>query len=67
MDYPKVHPSINVALEDGNFSFADAFTCGVFQDDYASIRAAIERARQQPIQDFRGAWMIDSSSPICPG
>jgi chloramphenicol O-acetyltransferase type A len=54
MEYPKVHPSINVALEDESFAFADAFYCGVFQDDYTSIRAAFERARQQPIQDFRG-------------
>lgn len=54
MEYPKVHPSINVALEDESFAFADAFYCGVFRDDYDSIRAAFERARQQPIQDFRG-------------
>jgi chloramphenicol O-acetyltransferase type A len=54
MEYQRVHPSINVALDDGSFSFADAFHCGVFHDDYASIRAAFERARQQPNQDFRG-------------
>jgi chloramphenicol O-acetyltransferase type A len=53
MEYPRVHPSINVALEDGNFAFADSFHSGVFRDDYASHRAAIEQARQHPIQDFR--------------
>jgi chloramphenicol O-acetyltransferase type A len=54
MEYPKIHPSINVALEDESFSFADAFYGGVFRDDYGSVRAAFERARQHPNQDFRG-------------
>jgi chloramphenicol O-acetyltransferase type A len=52
--YPKVHPSINVALEDGSFSFADGFCRGVFRDDYAGMRAAFERARRRPNQDLRG-------------
>jgi len=54
MEYPQVHPSINVALESEGFSFADAFYRGVFQDDYASIRAAFQHVQEQPIQDFRG-------------
>jgi chloramphenicol O-acetyltransferase type A len=53
MEFIKVHPSINVALKDENFAFADAFYCGVFREDYASIDAAFERARHQPNQDFR--------------
>jgi chloramphenicol O-acetyltransferase type A len=49
-----VHPSINVALEDESFSFADAFHCGSFPEDYASLREAFARARQHPNQEFRG-------------
>jgi chloramphenicol O-acetyltransferase type A len=53
VECPVVHPSINVALDDDSFSFADATHRGVFCDDYASIRAAIAAARVQPAQDFR--------------
>jgi chloramphenicol O-acetyltransferase type A len=53
MSYQRVHPSINVALPDGSFSFADATYQGIFADDYLSIRAAIDRARKIPLQDFR--------------
>jgi chloramphenicol O-acetyltransferase type A len=53
MEYQRVHPSINVALPDGSFAFADASSSGHFPDDYASIRAAIDRAREQPVQEFR--------------
>jgi chloramphenicol O-acetyltransferase type A len=54
VEFPLVHPSITVALEDGNFGFADADYSGVFRDDYGSIRSAIEAARATPNQDFRG-------------
>jgi chloramphenicol O-acetyltransferase type A len=54
LEYPQVHPSINVALEDESFSFADAFHCGSFPEDYASLREAFARARQHPNQEFRG-------------
>jgi chloramphenicol O-acetyltransferase type A len=54
VEFPLVHPSITVALEDGNFGFADADYTGVFRDDYGSIRGAIEAARATPNQDFRG-------------
>ena len=54
VEFPVVHPSITVALEDGNFSFADAVYTGVFRDDYGSIRGAIDAARAKPNQDFRG-------------
>ena len=53
MDYQRVHPSITVALADGGFSFADATHHDAFEADYASIRAAVALARQQPLQDFR--------------
>ncbi len=53
VDFPVVHPSITVALDDDSFSFADGTHRGVFRDDYASIRAAIAAARAQPNQDFR--------------
>lgn len=53
MEYPRIHPSINVALPDGGFAFADACHHGNFQEDYASIRAALASARHQPVQDFR--------------
>jgi chloramphenicol O-acetyltransferase type A len=53
LDFLQVHPSINVALADGGFSFADAVYTGHFQDDYASIRSAIGRAREHPVQEFR--------------
>lgn len=32
LEFPLVHPSITVALEDGNFAFADADYTGVFRD-----------------------------------
>lgn len=54
LEFPLVHPSITVALEDGNFGFADADYTGVFHDDYGSIRGAIDAARATPNQDFRG-------------
>lgn len=54
VEFPVVHPSITVALEDGNFSFADADYTGVFHDDYGRIRGAIDAARARPNQDFRG-------------
>lgn len=53
MEYQWVHPSINVALADGSFSFADATHHDHFQETYTSIRAAVALARQQPVQDFR--------------
>ncbi len=37
MEYGRVHPSINVALQDEGFAFADAVYRGVFEADYASI------------------------------
>ena len=49
-----VHHSINVALEDDSFSFADAVYSGVFREDYASLRGAMDTARARPNQDFRG-------------
>jgi len=54
MEFSVVHPSINVALEDGSFSFADAIYSGVFQEDYTSVRSAMDAARARPNQDFRG-------------
>jgi chloramphenicol O-acetyltransferase type A len=54
VEFPRVHPSINVALEDESFSFADALHTGSFRADYASLRAAIDQARARPNQDFRG-------------
>lgn len=54
VEFPLVHPSINVALEDDGFSFADATYSGVFHEDYASLRAAMDAARARPNQDFRG-------------
>lgn len=54
VEFPLVHPSINVALEDDGFSFADATYSGVFHEDYASLRAAMDSARARPNQDFRG-------------
>ncbi len=54
VEFPLVHPSINVALEDGSFSFADAVYSGVFREDYASLRGAMDTARARPNQDFRG-------------
>jgi chloramphenicol O-acetyltransferase type A len=54
VEFPVVHPSINVALEDDTFSFADALYSGVFHDDYASLRTAIDKVHAQPNQDFRG-------------
>lgn len=54
VEFPLVHPSINVALEDDSFSFADAVYSGVFREDYASLRGAMDTARARPNQDFRG-------------
>lgn len=54
VEFPVVHPSITVTLEDGNFGFVDADYTGVFHDDYGSLRGAIDAARVRPNQDFRG-------------
>ncbi|MFY8148602.1 MAG: CatA-like O-acetyltransferase [Prochlorococcaceae cyanobacterium] len=54
LEYPRVHPSINVALDEESFCFADALYCGSFTDDYASLRTAFEVARRHPNQEFRG-------------
>lgn len=54
VEFSEVHPSITVGLEDGTFGFADADWTGVFADDYRSIRGALDHARAQPNQDFRG-------------
>ncbi|MEB3264228.1 MAG: CatA-like O-acetyltransferase [Synechococcus sp.] len=54
LEYPRVHPSITVALDEEQFSFADARYCGIFGADYASLRAAFDSARRHPNQEFRG-------------
>jgi len=54
VEFPVIKPSINVALEDESFSFADADYNGCFKEDYASIRGAIAAAQAQPNQDYRG-------------
>jgi hypothetical protein len=63
VEFPLVHPSINVALEDDGFSFADATTSGMFHEDYASLRAdgcgtrtaqpGLSRRPGRPIQTWK--------------
>jgi chloramphenicol O-acetyltransferase len=67
LEFARVHPSINVALEREGFAFADAVFSGRSEDDYASIHTPSDRARQQPVQDFRDGLDDRSSSPTFPG
>lgn len=51
VEFDHVHPSLTALLDNDTFSFADADYTGDFAVDYASLREAIERAKQSPSQD----------------
>lgn len=52
VEFPLIHPSVVVGLDDGNISFADATYTGNVHADLANLRAAMGAARSRPNQDF---------------
>lgn len=51
VEFDRVHPSLNVLLENDTFSFADATYSGLFTVDYRNVLQAIDDAKASPNQD----------------